>query len=409
MHCRHCHSDHWVDFINLGTSPPSNAYLSSEELGLPETWFPLNVKACFNCFLVQTEILEDDLGLFPADYAYFSSFSDTMLAHSKKFVSDISDDLSLDKSSRVIEIASNDGYLLQYFQEIDIPCIGIEPTRDTAQVARSKGIEVIEDFFGTSLAQKMSIRDLTGDLIIANNVLAHVPNINDFLSGVRTLLKEKGVATFEFPYLINLVKFNQFDTIYHEHFFYFSLHSVVNIFESNGLFIYDVHEIDIHGGSLRVFARQVDNNKIFCSKRVSEMLQKEKDLGVTRPSYYEGFTMKADKVKHEIYDFLIQCKLSESVIIGYGAAAKGNTLLNYAGITEDLIRFIVDKNPAKQNKFLPGSNIPIFSEDMIKETKPDYILILPWNLKEEIMKNLNYVKEWGCKFVIAIPKLEIYD
>jgi len=409
MSCRHCSSEENFEFINLGSSPASNSYLSKEELEMPESWFPLQVFVCLGCFLVQTKILKEDLGLFQNDYAYFSSYSKTMLKHSKEFVNYITNRLSLNDSSRVVEIASNDGYLLQFFKEINIPCIGIEPTSSTAKIAKSKGIKVIEEFFGESLANRMCDEDLSADLIISNNVLAHVPDINDFVSGINTLLKKDGVATFEFPYLHNLVKYHQFDTIYHEHFFYFSLNSVSRVCETNGLFIYDLEEIDVHGGSLRIFAEKINKEKNHHSDRYLNIMDRERDLGMNEALYYTGFKLKVDKIKDELKDFLILSKEKGKVVIGYGAAAKGNTLLNYAGIQSDLIRFVVDKNPAKQNKFLPGSKISILSEEAIKRTKPDYILILPWNIKEEIMKNLAYTKEWGCKFVTSIPRLRIYE
>ena len=312
--------------------------------------------------------------------------------------------LSLNETSHVTEIASNDGYLLQYFQEKQIPCIGIEPTSSTASVAKQKGIEVIEDFFNTNLAKNLK----KSDLILGNNVLAHVPDINDFVKGLKIALKNNGIITMEFPHLLNLIEENQFDTIYHEHFSYLSLYTLIQIFEKQELKIFDVEKLPTHGGSLRIYATHIENNDLEISKNVGNILNEEKEFGLFDMNIYAIFQEKANKVKYDLLEFLLQAKKENKKVVAYGAAAKGNTLLNYAGIKNDLIEFVVDKSPYKQGKFMPASHIPIVEEKKIQELKPDYILILPWNIKDEIITQLNYVKMWNCKFVVAVPKLEIF-
>jgi SAM-dependent methyltransferase len=407
MKCRHCHHKVNHTFVDLGSSPPSNAYLTSETLNKPEKWFPLKVMVCSNCWLVQTEDFADAHELFDADYAYFSSFSSSWLAHAQQYVDAMVNRFGLTESSKVIEVAANDGYLLQYVKAKNIPCLGIEPTHSTAKAAREKGIEIIEDFFGVALAEKLVSQGHQADLTAANNVLAHVPDINDFVSGFAKLLKPTGVATFEFPHLVNLVQQNQFDTIYHEHFSYLSLTSVRTIFEANGLQVFDVEEIPTHGGSLRVYAQRIDAQSYDKTPRLQALLEKEYALGVSTPAFYQNFQEKVNKIKDDLVEFLIEAKRSNKKVVAYGAAAKGNTLINFAGIRPDLLPYVVDKNPSKQNKFMPGSRIPIVSEEIIKATKPDYILILPWNLKEEVTAQLNYVEQWSTKFITAIPTIEI--
>jgi hypothetical protein len=313
------------------------------------------------------------------------------------------------KDSQVIEIASNDGYLLQYFKEKNIPVLGIEPTANTAAVAKTKGIESVIEFFGTALAKKLSGEGKKADLLLGNNVLAHVPDINDFVGGMKVILKEKGVITMEFPHLLQLVMNNQFDTIYHEHFSYLSFSTVKKIFESHGLEMFDVEEIPTHGGSLRIFAKHKDDSSKPIGERVGKLLEKEKNAGMLKIDYYTNFQEKIETIKNDLLEFLLQQKKSGKKVAAYGAAAKGNTLLNYCGIKNDLISFVVDANPAKQNKYMPASHIPIVTEASIKQEKPDIILILPWNIKEEIVKQLSYVKEWNCKFVVPIPKLEVIN
>lgn len=407
MKCRHCNTELTLPLVDLGSSPPSNAYLTQKTLKAPEKWFPLNVLVCQSCWLVQTEDFAGAEELFDAEYAYFSSFSSSWLAHAKHYVETIVERFGLTDKSMVIEVAANDGYLLQYVKEKNIECLGVEPTTSTANAAREKGIDIVEEFFGVTLAKKLVSQGKQADLTAANNVLAHVPDINDFVAGFTHLLKQKGVATFEFPHLLNLIEKNQFDTIYHEHFSYLSLTAVNKIFNANGLSIFDVEEIATHGGSLRVYAQRTETGQHTVSDRYIALLDKEKALGMETAAFYANFQQKANKVKYDLTKFLIEAKESGKKVIAYGAAAKGNTLLNFAGIKEDLLTCVVDKNPAKQNKYLPGSRVQIMNEDIIKELKPDYILILPWNLKFEVMEQLNYVRTWSGKFVTAVPVMEI--
>ncbi len=407
MKCRHCGNELVLPLIDLGSAPPSNAYLTKKTLMAPEKWFPLKVLVCNQCWLVQTEDYAGAEELFDADYAYFSSFSTSWLKHAEQYVTDMIDRFGLNAQSRIVEVAANDGYLLQYVKARSIPCLGIEPTASTASAAREKGIEVLEEFFGVNLAKKLAATGKQADLTAANNVLAHVPDINDFVGGFAYLLKPSGVATFEFPHLMQMVKFTQFDTIYHEHFSYLSLTAVNQIFERNGLQVFDVQEITTHGGSLRVFAQRKDQGQHSVSDAVTELLAREAAIGIASEAYYADFQQSANQIKDDLIEFLIKAKQDGKKVIAYGAAAKGNTLLNYAGIRPDLLSAVVDRNPAKQNKFMPGSRIPIVDENIILQEKPDYILILPWNLRNEVMEQLNYIREWGGKFVTAVPMLEI--
>jgi len=406
MKCRHCNAELSKVFIDLGSAPPSNAYLIHEQLSVPEKRFPLKVMVCDACWLVQTENYSGVDELFSSDYAYFSSYSSTWLAHAKRYVTDMIARFKLDAESLVAEVAANDGYLLQYVKEAGIPSLGIEPTKSTASAARRKGIDIVESFFGVKLAEKLAEDGKSANLMVANNVLAHVPDINDFVSGFAVLLKPEGVATFEFQHLLQIVSQNQFDTIYHEHYSYLSMTSVSRIFEKNGLLVFDVEKLPTHGGSLRVFACRKDAGPRERSSRVSDLLSMEARAGVMTADYYKCFQARADKVKNDFLAFLIEARKKGKKTVGYGAAAKGNTLLNYAGVRSDLIPFTVDPNPAKQGKYLPGSRIPIVEEDRIKALQPDYVVIFPWNLKEEIMTQLSYIKQWGGKFVTAVPKLE---
>jgi SAM-dependent methyltransferase len=407
MKCRHCHAESHLPFIDLETAPPSNSYLTTEQLAAPEKWFPLRVVTCTNCWLVQTEDYAHFADLFSSDYAYFSSFSSSWLTHAQRYVARMVSRFGLTDQSHVIEIASNDGYLLQYVKQRGIPCLGIEPTNSTAQAARAKGIEVLEEFFGRVLGQKLAAADRSADLTTANNVLAHVPDINDFVAGFAHVLKPAGVATFEFPHLVNLVAECQFDTIYHEHFSYLSLSTVKRIFENNGLSIFDVEEIETHGGSLRVYAQRSDTGARATSPAVPELLNRETALGVCAADYYEDFQRQADRIKDDLLSFLIEAKRGGKTVGAYGAAAKGNTLLNYAGVRSNLLPWVVDRNPAKQGKFLPGSRIPVVDEERLRRCKPHYVVILPWNLRAEVMTQLAYVREWGGEFVTAIPGLAI--
>jgi len=408
MKCRFCSETLNSCFVDLGSSPPSNAYLDRFSIMAPEKWFPLKILVCESCWLVQTEDFADRSELFNHDYAYFSSFSETWLQHSLKFKQNICERLNLNQKSFVVEVAANDGYLLQFFSSDGIPCVGIEPTLSTAQAAREKGIRVIQEFFGEDLGRKICSDYGQADLIIANNVLAHVPDINDFLKGFVELLKPNGVATFEFPSFLNLVQGKQFDTIYHEHFSYLSVTTAVKIFSGNGLNIFDVEELPTHGGSVRIHAQSSKYSHYPKSKRLNDMLSLEINAGIKNPIFYQGFSNVATKIKNDLVSFLIDAKTNGKIVCGYGAAAKGNTLLNYSGIRPDLLPFVADKNPAKQNKFLPGSRIPVFSEEELYNRKPDYVLILPWNIKVEIKKQLAKIRNWNGKFVTAVPSLEVF-
>lgn len=407
MKCRHCQSELAHSFADLGSAPPSNSYLNKDTLQSPETWYPLHVLICDQCWLVQTADFAKRDEFFSADYAYFSSFSDSWLKHAKDYVEKMVARFSLDNSSHIVEVASNDGYLLQYAKALDIPCLGIEPTASTAQASRNLGIETIEEFFGVALATDLVAKGRAADLTAANNVLAHVPDINDFVAGFATLLKTSGVATFEFPHLMKLVAENQFDTIYHEHYSYLSLTAVNRIFAQNGLTVFDVEEVPTHGGSLRVFACRSDASSHETEASVADMLQREASAGVNSLPYYKALQGQADRVAADLLHFLIEARRNGKSIGAYGAAAKGNTLLNFAGVRQNLLPWVVDRNPAKQGKFLPGSRIPIVAEDVIRAEKPDYVLILPWNLSEEVTSQLAYIREWGGQFVCAIPELRV--
>lgn len=407
MKCRHCAAPLELTLIDLGSAPPSNAYLTEAMLHAPEKWFPLRVLVCQCCWLAQTEDFAQADELFDADYAYFSSFSRSWLEHAGRYVTDMVARFRLDATSHVVEVAANDGYLLQYVQARGIPCMGIEPTAGTAAAACARGITIIEKFFGVELATALAAQDQQADLMVANNVLAHVPDINDFVSGFALLLKPQGIATFEFPHLMRLLAENQFDTIYHEHFSYLSMVAVDRIFSANGLSAFDVQELPTHGGSLRVFAQRSGTGEQARSPRVAQLLEREAQAGMLRANHYAGFQARAEQVKNDFLDFLLRMKREGRRIAAYGAAAKGNTLMNYAGIRTDLLPFVVDRNPAKQGKYLPGSRIPIVDEALIRETRPDYIIILPWNLRDEVMQQLDYVRAWGGRFVTAVPELRI--
>lgn len=405
MKCRHCARPLQHVFVDLATAPPVNAYLSEADLLRPETHYPLRVLVCDQCWLVQAEDYPPAEELFTKDYAYFSSTSKSWLEHSKAFVDRVVARFELGPNSGVVEVAANDGYLLQFIRERGIPCYGIEPTHSTAVAARAKGIEIIEQFFGEKLAADLRKKDLQADLTVANNVLAHVPDINDFVKGFTILLKPDGVASFEFPHLLNLVAEYQFDTIYHEHYSYLSLTAVERIFSANGLKIFDVEKVPTHGGSLRVFAQRADTGKRPASTAVRDVLKEETDAGTSTLPYYQGFQAKADTVKNDFVRYLLQAKAAGLKVAGYGAAAKGTTLMNYAGVRSDLLRYVVDRAEAKQGKFLPGSRIPIVSEDHLRNDRPDRVVILPWNLKSEVMQQLDYIREWNGRFVCAVPKL----
>ena len=407
MKCRHCGSDLHLSLVDLGSAPPSNAYLTEKSLHAPEKWFPLSVLVCDQCWLVQTEDFAQAAELFDAEYAYFSGFSTSWLAHSKRYVHTMVERFKLNANSHVVEVAANDGYLLQYVQELGIPCMGIEPTASTAKAARDKGIAIVEDFFGVRLAKELVAQGKQADLTAANNVLAHVPDINDFVGGFAALLKPGGVSTFEFPHLLKLIAENQFDTIYHEHFSYLSLTAMARVFAANGLTVFDVEELPTHGGSLRVYAQRSDSGTQPRSERVDSILRIEADSGMTSADYYSGFQLKTDQVKDDFLTFLLKAKEEGKSVAAYGAAAKGNTLMNYSGVRPDLISFVVDRSPSKQNKYMPGSRIPIVEEEVLKQTKPNYVVILPWNLRTELVEQLKYIREWGGRFVTAVPSLQV--
>ena len=408
MNCRGCGTLLQDEFIDLGEAPPSNSFLTEQELRIPEMKYPLKLFVCAECFLVQLDEYKKSKEIFSNDYVYFSSYSRTWLEHAHRYVDMMTERFQLNARSLVVEMASNDGYLLQYFKPKGVPVLGIEPSSSVARVAVEKGIETVVDFFGVALAESLVAQGRRADVITANNVLAHVPDINDFVRGMKILLKPEGVITAEFPHLMELVENNQFDTIYQEHFSYFSLHTVLGIFKKHGLILFDVDTLDTHGGSLRIYAAHEKDTTKKVSSNILNLLRLEKNKGVLSMDYYKGFSRKVEKVKSDILDFLSREKLAGKKIVAYGAAAKGNTLLNYCGIRGDFIDFVVDASVYKQGKFLPGSHIPVVSEEKISQTRPNFILILPWNLKDEITAQLSYVRQWGAQLVVPIPSLEIF-
>ena len=405
MKCRHCFKKLKHTFLDLGFAPPSNAYLNIKDLNTPELYFPLRIKVCNNCWLVQTDDYTDAKNLFTNEYAYFSSISSSWLTHAKDYASKIIDALKLDNKSYVIEIASNDGYLLKNFNEADIPCLGIEPTKNTAIAAENLGIPVIKKFFGETLGKKLASKK-KADLIIANNVYAHVPDINDFTKGLKAVLKPNGVITLEFPHLMSLIEQTLFDTIYHEHFSYLSLNVVKRIFNVTGLRIWHVEKLETHGGSLRVYGCH-KNDKRVTQKSVKRVLNEEIKKGVKKLKTYLNFNIPVEKIKYDLISFLIEKKRSGNKVVAFGAAAKGNTLLNYAGVTKDLIPSVYDGAKSKQGKFMPGSHIPILPSKDIHKARPDYVLILPWNIAEEIKLQNISLSRTGTKFVTAVPNLKI--
>jgi SAM-dependent methyltransferase len=407
VNCRHCGTPLSLPFLDLGSAPPSNAYLTESALHAPESWFPLRLLACTRCWLVQTEDHAGRELLFTHDYAYFSSFSSSWLAHAAAYVQDMRQRLGLGPHSLVAEVAANDGYLLQYVRQAGIPCYGIEPTHGTAMAARDKGIEIVEEFFGAELARRLAADGRQVDLAAANNVLAHVPDIGDFVAGFAILLKPQGVATFEFPHLLRMVRENQFDTAYHEHYSYLSLTAVSAIFAANGLAVFDVQEHPTHGGSLRVFAQRADTGRREASPAVAAMLATERQAGMLTEAFYADFQARAVAVKNGLLGFLLDAAAKGLAVGAYGAAAKGNTLLNFAGVRPDLLPYVVDKNPAKQGKYLPGSRIPIVDEAHLRAARPDVVVILPWNLEAEVVEQLSYIREWGGRFVLAVPRLRV--
>jgi len=407
--CRSCGKRLPPPFLDLGNSPLSNAYLSEKDIHRSEIYYPLEIYYCPHCHLVQLDEFETPEHIFSADYAYLSSYSSSWLAHCKSYVNMMVERFGLDKKSLVMEIASNDGYLLQYFKKYSIPIQGVEPAKNTAEIAIGKGIPTDITFFNIVYAQEMARTLRLADLIIGNNVLAHNPNPNDFVEGLRIGLKPKGIITMEFPHLMKLIENNQFDTIYQEHYSYLSFHAVQFLFKAHHLDIFDVDELATHGGSLRIYAKHRNDQTNEISPDVANLLDMEKRAGLLDPATYEKFRLNVEATKRVLLQCLITARNEGKTIVGYGAPAKGNTLLNYCGIRTDFLDYTVDANPYKQNLFLPGTHIPIRHPDQIRIDEPDYILILPWNIKEEIIEQLSYVHAWGGKFIIPIPELKVID
>jgi hypothetical protein len=405
--CRFCATQLRDVFLDLGSAPPSNAFLTAANLNAPELYFPLRLYTCPDCYLVQVDEVQKHDALFSSDYVYFSSYSRTWLAHAEDYVQVVTQRLGLGRSSMVMEIASNDGYLLQFVKARGIPCVGIEPTKSTAAVARERGIESLERFFGRDFAQEFAGSRGRADLVIGNNVLAHVPDINDFVAGMVLVLAAEGVATVEFPHLLELIAQRQFDTVYHEHFSYFSLLTVQRIFAAHGLRIWNVDQLSTHGGSLRVWACH-SNATHQQTASVAALLQKESAAGMQKMDYYRGFQPLAETIKNAFLAFLLECKQRGKQVVGYGAAAKGNTLLNYAGVKPDLLRYVIDASPHKQGRYLPGSHIEVVTESRLRADRPEFVLILPWNLQQEITEQLAYIRDWDGRFVTAVPHLDIH-
>lgn len=407
INCRLCNTKIDEAFLSLGKSPVSNAYLSKSDLNKMEPFYPLDLYVCPDCFLVQLEEFEKSQNIFNSNYAYFSSYSESWLKHCKEYVAMMINRFGFDEKSFVVEVASNDGYLLQYFKEKGINVLGVEPTSNTAEVAIKKGIPTEIEFFNTEFAKQMLERSKQADLIIGNNVLAHNPQLNDFVEGLKIALNSGGVITMEFPHLLKLIEKNEFDTVYHEHYSYFSFYTVQRLFEKHDLEIFDVDEISTHGGSLRIYAKHKLDTSKKISEKIEQLLKKEKLFGLLKLDTYINFSDNVEQTKRNLLKFLMDAKEQNKTVAAYGAPAKGNTLLNYCGIRTDFIEYTVDRNPHKQNCFLPGVNIPVYHPDKIKETKPDYVLILPWNIKDEVLEQMKFVKEWGGKFVVPIPNLQV--
>lgn len=403
--CRFCGTPLRHTFCDLGTTPLSNAYLRVDQLHSMEPFYPLQTYVCEGCYLVQLEAFQRPEEIF-SDYAYFSSYSETWLKHAERYAERMIERFGLDAGRQVIEIASNDGYLLKYFKQRGIPVLGIEPAANVAKVAVVAGIPTLTKFFGAQTAGELVDVGKQADLLLGNNVLAHVPDLNDFVHGLKILLKPQGVITMEFPHLEQLMANNQFDTIYHEHFSYFSFYTAERIFAKHGLTLFDVEELPTHGGSLRIYAKHVEDPRPL-AESVQALRERERANGVTDLTAYARFQQQVRETKRALLEFLIRAKREDKSVVGYGAPAKGNTLLNYCGIRTDFLDYTVDRNPHKQGRFLPGTRIPVYHPDKICETRPDYLLILPWNLREEIIRQLAYVREWGARFIVPIPRLEV--
>ena len=404
--CRNCGAKLEHTFVDLGMSPLANSYLDAVQLNQMEPFYPLHVRLCGTCFLVQLDPVAKPEEIF-SDYAYFSSYSDSWLEHAKSYTEAAARRFGLNKQNWVVEIASNDGYLLQYFVAKGIPVLGIEPARNVAEEAIRRGIPTEVRFFGESTARDLIMGGKRADLIVGNNVLAHVPDLNDFVSGLKILLAPVGVITLEFPHLMRLMEENQFDTIYHEHLSYFSLVTACDLFDRHGLRIFDVEELPTHGGSLRIYACHQENDQRLTGERVADLLSREQKAGFKTVEHYLSFAERVKKTKRKLLEFLIAAKDQGKSVVGYGAPAKGNTLLNYCGIRSDLLDYTVDRSPHKQEHFLPGTHIPIHRPEKIKETRPDYVMILPWNLKEEVMGQMRYIRDWGGRFVVPIPEVKV--
>ncbi|MCC3158544.1 class I SAM-dependent methyltransferase [Hymenobacter sp. 15J16-1T3B] len=410
MNCRHCGTELTHVFADLGHCPPSNSMLSAAQLEEPEQHYPLKTYVCDNCWLVQIGEVKKAVEIFGEEYTYFSSYSTSWLEHARRYVEMMMERFEYTEDSLVMEAASNDGYLLQYFHQRGVPVLGIDPTANTARIAAGRGVRTLVDFFTTRLARELVADGQKADLLICNNVLAHVPDMNDFVGGMQLVLKPGGVATLEFPHLLNLVEDCQFDTIYHEHFSYLSLSTVARVFAAQGLTVFDVQELPTHGGSLRVFARHSADRSKPVTDAVRELLARERAAGMLTLEYYQDFQPRIETVRAEFLEFLLEQRRAGKKVVGYGAAAKGNTLLNYCGIQgTDLMPVVVDASPYKQGKYLPGSHIPVLSPEAIREEKPDFVVILPWNISAEVADNLSYIRTWGGQFVTAIPSLHIFS
>jgi len=407
-HCRFCEERLEHTFIDLGMSPLANSYLGADKQNGMEPFYPLHVYVCGSCLLVQLKEFEEAADIF-SDYAYFSSYSDSWLQHAKHYVDMTTERFGLGSHSQVMEIASNDGYLLQYFQEKGVPILGIEPAANIAKVASEKGIPTVVQFFNVETAREFVAQGRQADLLVGNNVLAHVPGLNDFVEGIKIVLKQHGIVTMEFPHILRLMEQKQFDTIYHEHFSYFSFRTVETIFAKHGLTLFDVEELPTHGGSLRIYGRHTEETSVAVSPQVHDLKRMEEAEGLGDLKKYLSFAEEIRETKYQFLEFLISAKRQGKRVVGYGAPAKGNTLLNFCGVGQDLIDFTVDRSPEKQGCLLPGTHIPIFHPDRITETKPDFVLILPWNLKDEIMSQMAHIREWGGQFVTPIPEVTVYS
>lgn len=406
-HCRFCGQPLQHTFVDLGMSPLCESYVSADKVNEMEPFYPLHVYVCDHCFLVQLEEFVSPEHIF-TEYAYFSSYAESWLQHCRRYTDQITERFHLNDQSFVVELASNDGYLLQYFVEKQIPALGVEPAANVAKVAVAKGVPTLVEFFGVGCAQRMAAADQQADLIIGNNVLAQVTDLNDFVGGMKVLLKPTGVITLEFPHLIRLVEGNQFDTIYHEHFSYFSFFTAEKIFAAHGITLFDVEELPTHGGSLRIYGRHTADTSKPISERVIALRALEEKAGITTLDYYQAFAEQVKETKRKLLNFLIEARSQGKTVVGYGAPGKGNTLLNYCGVRTDFLDYTVDRNPYKQGKYLPGTHIPIFAPHKIAETQPDYVLILPWNFKEEIIEQVAQIRTWGGQFVVPIPEVTVY-